>query len=372
MHDQRIEKLVHTIVHYSLALRPNEKVLIEVNGEAAPFVRQLIHGVYEVGAVPFVTLKDPSVTSALLADASIEQLQKIADWELARMKQMDAYVRISADENVNELADVPAKQMGWYNTYWFEPVHVGQRVPHTRWCVLRYPTPGMAQMARMSTAAFTDFYFDVCCLNYEAMSQAMQPLVQRMNEAKNVRIAGPGTDLSFSIEGIPAIACDGRMNIPDGEVFTAPVKESVNGTVTFNTESTYMGVTFHDVQLRFENGRIVEAKANDTARLEEILNTDEGARYVGEFAIGFHPNILHPMNDILFDEKIAGSFHFTPGNAYEMADNGNRSAIHWDLVCIQRPEYGGGRIEFDGEVIREDGVFLPEDLQGLNPEHLKG
>jgi aminopeptidase len=236
--------------------------------------------------------------------------------------------------------------------------------------VLRYPNPSMAQLANMSTEAFEDFYFRVCTLDYGRMAKAMEPLVKRMEQAKEVRIVGPGTDLTFSIEGMPAIPCYGQCNIPDGEVYTAPVRNSVNGTITFNTSTVYHGVNFENVRLRFVDGKIVEATANDTKRLNEILDTDEGARYIGEFSLGFHPYIQHPMKDILFDEKIDGSFHFTPGSAYEDCDNGNRSAIHWDMVSIQREDYGGGEIYFDGELIRKNGRFVVPDLEPLNPENL--
>jgi aminopeptidase len=245
------------------------------------------------------------------------------------------------------------------------------RVNKTRWVVLRWPSPSMAQAANMSTEAFEDFYFNVCTMDYRKMAKAMNPLEKRMKAADKVQIKGPGTDLSFSIKGIGAKSCNGKLNIPDGEVFSCPVKNSVKGTIQFNTPTLYSGTRFDNVRLEFENGKVVNAKSNNNKRLNEILDTDAGARYVGEFALGFNPYIENPMCDILFDEKIAGSLHFTPGQAYEIADNGNRSAVHWDMVLIQRPEWGGGEIWFDGELIRKDGMFLPKDLRALNPENLK-
>jgi aminopeptidase len=192
-----------------------------------------------------------------------------------------------------------------------------------------------------------------------------------MDKTDKVRIVSPNTDLRFSIKGIGAVKCDGKFNIPDGEVFTAPIKDSVNGTIKYNAISQYMGHTFTDVELSFRDGKIVDAESSGNSnKLNEILDTDNGARYIGEFAIGFNPYILDPMNDILFDEKIAGSLHFTPGQAYEDADNWNRSSIHWDLVLIQRPEYGGGEIWFDDRLIRKDGIFVIPELEALNPENL--
>jgi aminopeptidase len=257
-----------------------------------------------------------------------------------------------------------------FNTHVFKPVHMDCRIRKTKWCVLRLPNASMAQQAGMSTEAFENFYFDVCNLDYPRLSKALKPLVERMEAAKTVQITGPETDLRFSIEGIPVVPCSGEMNIPDGEVFTSPVKDSVEGFVRFNAPTVYQGNSFDDVRLVFKGGKIVEADCSggDVKKLRKILDSDDGASYIGEWSIGCNPRILHPMRDILFDEKIAGSFHLTPGNAYDEADNGNRSKVHWDLVQIQRPDYGGGIIAFDGEPIRVDGRFIPSELQPLDPE----
>jgi aminopeptidase len=261
--------------------------------------------------------------------------------------------------------------MRLYERLYSHPIHSERRVKHTKWVVLRYPSASMAQLANMSTEAFEDFYFDVCNLDYAKMEEAMEPLLQLMKSTDKVRITAPGTDLSFSIKGIGAKKCSGHRNIPDGEVFSAPVRDSVQGTITYNTPSVYSGVTFENISFTFKDGQIVEASSNDTAKLNEILDSDEGSRYIGEFSLGFNPYILHPMKDTLFDEKIAGSLHFTPGQAYEETDNGNRSAVHWDLVLIQRPEYGGGEVYFDDRLIRKDGMFVIPELETLNPENLK-
>jgi aminopeptidase len=228
----------------------------------------------------------------------------------------------------------------------------------------------MAQQAMMSTESFEDFFFRVCTQDYSRMVKGMQTLETLMANADQVHLKGPDTDLRFSIKGIGAVACGGSHNIPDGEVFSCPVKDSVEGEITYNAPTIYQGVSFDRIHLKFEKGKIVHADGSNAERLNEILDSDAGARYIGEFAIGFNPHILEPMRDILFDEKIAGSFHFTPGQAYEEADNGNRSQVHWDMVQIQRPEYGGGEIWFDGELIRKDGLFVKEALKTLNPDYL--
>lgn len=368
--DARIRQLAKNLVAYSTRLQKGEKILIEMFDDGLPLTQALVEEVYKVGALPFVTVKNYKILRQLYMGATVDQLKLIAQWEAERMKNMDAYIAIRAAENVSELADVPAEQTQLYQKYWNKPVHTDIRVPKTKWCVLRYPNNSMAQLANQSLHAFEDFYFNVCNLDYSRMDTAMTPLIELMNKTDKVRIIGPGTDLSFSIQGIPAVKCSGTMNIPDGEVYTAPVKTSVNGQLSYNTPSVQGGVTYENVSFEFKDGKIVKATANNTEKLNKVLDTDEGARYIGEFAIGVNPHITTPMKDTLFDEKIKGSFHFTPGNAYEDAENGNKSAIHWDLVCIQTPEYGGGEIWFDNRLIRKDGRFVIPELEGLNPENL--
>lgn len=306
----------------------------------------------------------------MLLGCNKEQLQRMARADAQMMSQMDCYIGIRGAQNVSEYADVPAEKLALYDTYYTTPVHHEIRVPKTRWVVLRYPNSSMAQLSNTSLETFEDFYFNVCNLNYSKMNEAMKPLVSLMNRTDKVQIKGPGTDLTFSIKDIPAIPCAGDMNIPDGEVFTAPIKDSVNGTLRYNTPAVFQGFTYENISLTFENGKIIHASANDSVRINQVFDTDDGSRYIGEFAIGVNPYITSPMKDTLFDEKICGSFHFTPGNCYDEAPNGNMSAIHWDLVCIQTPEYGGGEIYFDDVLIRKDGRFVIAELEGLNPENL--
>ena len=371
MKDPRIQKLADVLIHYSTELKSGENVLIEAGDVPESLVQALIRSAVEVGAKPYVWQRQNIVMRELLLHSSDEQLKLIGEMELAWMKKMDAYIGIRGGLNINEMSDVPQEKKKSYQELIFKPVHLEQRINHTKWVVLRYPTSSFAQQAGMSTDAFEDFFFDVCTLDYAKMEKAMLPLHELMEKTDQVHIKGPGTDLRFSIKGIPAILCQGKHNIPDGEVFTAPVKNSVEGTIAYNVPTIYHGITFSDVKFHFEKGKIVEATADKTDQLNEILDTDEGARYIGEFAIGFHPYITKPMLDILFDEKIAGSFHFTPGQAYEEADNGNQSTVHWDLVNIQTAEMGGGEIYFDGKLIRKDGKFVLNQLHGLNPENLK-
>ena len=369
--DLRTQQLAQNLIRYSTDLQPGEKILIEMFDDALPLAQALVDEAYRAGGIPFLSLKNNRLQRKLLNGASNSQLQAIASWESARMTAMQAYIGIRASENISELSDVPPEKLQMYQQEWFKPVHSKIRVKNTKWCVLRWPNASMAQLAGLSSESFESFYYNVCNLDYAKMDHAMTPLVELMEKTDRVRIVGPGTDLSFSIRTIPVVKCSGLRNIPDGEVYTAPVRDSINGTLTYNTPSIFQGVTYENICFRFENGRIIEASANLSERLNKVLDTDDGARYIGEFAIGVNPYIVRPMKDTLFDEKIQGSFHFTPGNAYEEADNGNRSAIHWDLVVIQTPEYGGGEIWFDGVLIRKDGRFIPTELAPLNPENLK-
>lgn len=370
MKDPRLEKLAHNLVNYSIRAQKGEHVLIHSTGHQPELVKALIRKVYEAGAQPYVQLQDPAIQRELLMNTNEEQLAVLRDAEVAFMKKMDCFIGIRGSNNITELSDVPSDKMSMYSRQLQRPV-TDIRVPETKWVVMRYPNESMAQLASMSTEAFENFYFDVCNLDYSKMSKAMDNLVELMNRTDKVRLTAPGTDLTFSIKDIPAIKCAGECNIPDGEIFTAPVKDSVNGTLSYNTPSPYQGFTFENVKLTFKDGKIIEATANDTERINKIFDEDEGARYIGEFAIGVNPYIQNPMKDILFDEKIDGSIHFTPGQAYDEAFNGNKSSIHWDMVLIQRPEWGGGEIYFDDVLIRKDGRFVLPELECLNPENLK-
>ena len=371
MQDIRIEKLAYGLVNHSCRLKKGEKVLIEAKGIDYMLVNALIKEVYKVGAYPFVEIVDNRVYRELLLGQDEECARLKADFDAYRMSQMDAYIGIRGGDNALENCDVPSDKMKIENEIYSKKVHHEIRVAKTKWVVLRYPNPGMAQSANMSTDAFEDYYFKVCNLDYSKMDKAMDALKARLDKADKVHIVAKDTDLTFSIKGIDTCKCSGKCNIPDGEIYTAPVRESVNGYITYNAPSITQGFKFENVKFVIKDGKIIEATANDTERVNKILDTDEGARYFGEFAFGVNPYIVNPMGDILFDEKISGSIHFTPGSCYKTANNNNNSAIHWDLVQIHTPENGGGEIYLDGELIRKDGLFVPADLQCLNPENLK-
>lgn len=363
-------KLAAVLTGFSTNLQKGERVLIDAFDIPEAMVVALVRAARERGAVPFVNLQRARISRELVNDLDDQQFETQAAWELARMQKMDAYIAVRGSDNIFEMSDVdPAKVSRVMRAM---KAVLDYRVNKTKWVILRWPTPSMAQQAMMSTESFEDFFFRVCTQDYSRMTEGMAALEALMTATDRVELKGPNTDLRFSIKGIGAVACGGRHNIPDGEVFSCPVKDSVEGEITYNAPTVYQGTSFDNIHLRFEKGKIVHADGTNAGRLNEILDSDAGARYIGEFAIGFNPHILEPMRDILFDEKIAGSFHFTPGQAYEEADNGNSSQVHWDMVQIQRPEYGGGEIWFDGELIRKDGLFVKDELKKLNPEYLLG
>jgi aminopeptidase len=370
MSDPRHDSLAKVLTGHSTRLQAGERVLIDVSETPEEFVIALIRAARAAKADPLVVIHSNRISRELARGITSTQAETMAAIDLARLKKVHAYIAVRGSHNISEMADVPQEKVAILASK-LRPA-LDYRINKTRWVVLRWPTPSMAQQAQMSTEAFEEFFFRVCTLDYSRMVPGMKALKSLMDRTDRVHIKGPGTDLRFSIKGIGSVICGGEHNIPDGEVFSCPVKNSVEGRVSFNAPTLNRGISFDQVSLEFSKGKIVKATANHTKALNEILDTDAGARFIGEFSLGFNPHILHPMRDILFDEKIAGSFHFTPGQAYEVAGNGNKSAIHWDMVCIQRKDYGGGEVWFDDKLIRRDGLFVPPALQSLNPNRLLG
>jgi aminopeptidase len=371
MSDPRYAKLARLLVNYSCALKKGENVLLDMVDVPDAMVVELMRATREAGACPIVEVRHSRIIREVQFGTDDHHATLTRTIELARMRKMQAYIAIRGAHNASETSDVPSEKTKLYAKA-LRPV-LDHRVNKTRWVVLRWPTPSMAQSANMSTEAFEKFFFDVCTMDYEKMARAVLPLEKRMRAADRVQIKGPGTDLTFSIQGIGARPCEGLRNIPDGECFSCPTLKSSNGIITFNTPTIYAGTKFEGIRLEMRDGVIARAtcQGGHEKKLNEILDMDPGARRIGEFSLGFNPYILSPMCDILFDEKIAGSLHYTPGQAYDDPGNGNKSAVHWDMVLIQRPEWGGGEVWFDGELIRRDGLFVPTDLKPLNPDRLK-
>lgn len=366
MKDLRIEQLARNVVTYSVNLQQGEKLLIEVEGHDHLLAKAIVQEAYKVGAYPFVIFTDKDILRTQLIHGSSEQLERLASYDFIRMNDMNAYVLIRADANDSELSGVPSEKIDQYWKIYYHHVHE-PRWAKTKWCILRYPNAAAAQRAKMSTEKFEDLYFSVCNLDYSKLSEQMDILVNLLSRTDKVRIKGKGTDLTMSIKNMPVRKDAGHQNLPDGEVYCVPVKHSINGMITFNTPVNFRGTTFDNIILTFEDGKITDAKANDTTKLLEILEIDAGARYIGEFGIGLNPYIWEPMNDILFDEKIWGSIHLAIGSAAVQCQDSNISSIHWDIVLNQRKEYGGGQIWLDDVLVRENGYFVTKELKGLNP-----
>ena len=362
---ERIEKLAKIIVNHSLKVKENDKVLITYEGvESMPLVKAIVKEVinnYGIVETDYQNQDLGNIIRENLTPSMIEAKTKKMKFEV---ENYDAFVRICYrksdyyDKNMNK--DMKRKLMESLEPY--KEIRVNER----RWVLLNYPSIVDSFKAHMTPEEFYNFSLDAMTVDYDKMYQDTLPLKELMEKTDKVRIVAPNTDITFSIKGLPAIICAGECNIPDGECFTAPVKNSVNGTITYNVPSPYHGEIFENVSLTFKDGKIVEARSNNNEKLKEIFETDEGARYVGEFSLGFNPMIKNPMGDILFDEKIAGSLHFTPGCCYDECPNGNKSNIHWDLVLIQREECGGGEVYFDDVLIRKDGLFVLPELKNLN------
>lgn len=364
--DERLEKLSRTIVEYSLKVKENDRVLITSQTEQPkPLIKYLIKAIVEKKGIPFVRIVEPEINALLQEVTTESRIEEMEKHSMFDVENIDCFIsiRYTTNDFENSKMDPKMRKLLGEATKESDAIRINQR----RWVLLNYPSRLDAYKAGMPTEDFYNYALDVMNVNYKAMYESIQPLEDLMRKTDQVRIIGPNTDITFSIKGMNVVPCCGESNIPDGEIFTAPIKESVNGIITYNTLSPYQGEVFKNVSLKFKDGKIIEATCDgNQEKLDEIFNTDEGARYIGEFSFGLNPKILHPIGDILYDEKIIGSIHFTPGRAYDDAFNGNTSSIHWDMVLIQRKEYGGGEIYFDHKLIRKDGLFTIPELLHLN------
>ncbi len=367
MVDRRIEELGDIIVNHSVDIQPGERVLIESSRSCAPLIKHIVKRCYERKAIPFVLLKESDIQREILIGATKEQIDIQTNFESTLMREMNVYIEIKDDDNIFELSDIPPEKWNLYHTLYYKPVHWDIRLPKTKWVTVRYPSKRLAQRFEMSTERFEEFYFKVLNTDYEKMGRMMEPLKERMDRANHVHILAPNTDLSFDIGKYKATICNGKINLPDGEVFIAPELESVNGTITYNAPVLYQDITFSHIQLTFKDGKVVSAVCDPyTEELNRILDTDPGARYAGEFAFGTNPNMQRIVKNIIYDEKMLGSIHIALGSSHPTSDNGNKSGIHWDMVQIHKKENGGGQILFDDELIMQDGIFVPKDLEELN------
>jgi len=375
MKDPRIQKLASQLLKHSVKLKKGQSIIIEGSDQAKDLIVEIVRQVYKVGAYPFVRLGSAQVSREILMGMTEELSKRMCKYALPLFQESDAYIGIGASRNAFETSDVPADKKTLHSKHYGKPIHMDIRSVKHKWVIMHWPNASMAQMARMSMEAFTDFYFDVCNMNYEKMHKAMLPLQALMQKTDKVRVVAPDTDLTFSIKGQNAKICSGECNIPDGEIMTSPLKDSVNGKIRFNIPSLCKGIVHNDITVTFKDGKVIDAKSSNTKALLAELDSDEGARFTGEFAFGVNPYINQPMYDTLFDEKMGGSIHIALGNGYDenYGDKAkkNFSQIHWDVIQSHTPDNGGGEIYFDDVLIRKDGRFVLKELLPLNPENLK-
>ncbi len=362
-------KLAKMLVNYSCRVKSGEKVLITYSDCPDSFIERLIEEVSLAKAIPVVYRMDKIIKRALLLSANEKSMEYYRDIVSPIMQSVDAVILIGGSRNDFELSDVPAKTFSTYSKVYVDPVHFQIRCSK-KWVLLRYPTQSFAQHSQMSSEKFAEFFFNVCTLDYQSMDKKMEPLKELMESTDQVHIVTPTTDLTFSIKGLPAIKCSGQCNIPDGEVYSAPLKNSVNGHIVFNIPAVDNGVEFNNIKLIFKDGKIIDFDCNDKEKFQEILDTDEGSRYLGEFSFGLNPYCTSSLKDILFDEKMSHSIHLAIGSSYDDCYNGNKSAIHLDLIQKHTEEYGGGKIYFDNKLIYENGRFIEPKLVDLNAEKL--
>ncbi len=366
--EEKINELADIIINYSLKISKNERVLITTRSKnAKSLVIKLIEKIYENHAIPEVNIIDDEISSKITELTTKERIKFLITQKQFEIDNYDAFISIRENNNPYEEKNISEEI---YNEIGRATNEISkERINKRKWLLLNYPSVMDAYKAKMTREEFKKYALDVMTINFKELSELIKPLKDLMEKTDRVRIVGPNTDISFSIKGMSAIPCVGKHNIPDGELYTAPIKTSVNGRITYNTETSYRGIEFKNISLDFKDGKIISCSSEiNNDKLETIFNTDEGARYIGEFSFGLNPFIRKPIGDILYDEKIIGSIHFTPGRCYDDASNNNDSSIHWDLVLIQRKEYGGGRIYFDDKLIREDGNFVLEELKKLNYE----
>lgn len=366
---EREKKLAKQLVNNSCKIKSGEKILITYSDTPSTFIEILIEEISKCGGIPLPFRMDRIIKRRMLLNSNATTFEYLTKIISPIMSDVDAVILIGGSFNDFELSDIPSNTLRDFHKLYTEPIHFKLRCSK-KWVLLRYPTPSFAQSSGLSSEKFYNFFFDVCTLDYLQLNKKMQPLKELLEKTDKVHIVTPSTDLTFSIKGMPAIICSGECNIPDGEVYSAPIKDSVNGHIAFNIPAVDNGVEFRDINLTIKDGKILDFNCNNNEKFGEILDTDEGSRYFGEFAFGLNPYCQEPLKDILFDEKMCGSIHMAIGSSYEDCFNGNTSAIHLDLIQKQTLKYGGGQIYFDDNLIFENGKFIYPNLVDLNSENL--
>lgn len=371
MMDQRLKQMAKTVINYSLNIQPGEKVLIDSTKNCSEMIKYMIKLITDRGAIPLVMLKETDIKRSLIINGCKEQFELMKTQEETILNKVDVYINMIDSDNCFDMSDIPSEKRALYQKYYFQPINFEIIVPKLRWITIDYPSISSAQQFGMSTDEYENYFFDAVNVDYEELGKKMQKLKELLDKGKHIQIESPNVNLSFNIDNLCSEVCSGKINLPDGEVFIAPIINSANGEIEFNVPSRYQGSSFEKIKLFFQDGRVVNySSQTNYEKLAEILESDEGNKYIGEFAIGTNPNINRPRSNILFDEKMLGSFHIALGNSHSLSDNGNKASIHWDMVNVLTENYGGGRIILDDEVIQENGIFVHHDLKELNSKVL--
>lgn len=366
MADPRLQKLAAVLVEYSVGVRPGDKVVIDTSPLAEPLIKQVYAKVLQAGGHPITQVHIPGLDEVMLKQGSDDQLRHVPEPVRIVTETYDVRISLVADQNTKALSNVDPQRMVVMRQARTELMKTFMRrsaAKELRWTVALFPTHAHAQDADMSLDEYEDFVYGACLPDlddpvgyWKRFSVWQQGIVDWLKGKERVEVTGPDTELSLSISGRDFENCDGHFNMPDGEVFTGPVEDSVEGHVHFTYPAIYGGREVTGVRLWFEKGKVIKASAEKNEEfLLRTLNTDEGARYVGEFAIGTNRGITRFTGEILFDEKMNGSFHMALGAGYPETGSKNESAIHWDVICDLRQ---GGEIRVDGRPFYRDGRFL--------------
>ena len=365
----REKELAKKLVEHSCKIKKNERVLITYSDTPTTFIETLIEEIHSKNAIAIPFRLDKVLKRRLLLGTNINSLRYYKEIVEPIMQSVDSVIIINGSHNDFELSDIPSSIMQSFQKEYVEPIHFKIRCSK-KWILLRYPTPAFAQSSKMCTEKFYEHFFNVCTLDYNKLDSLMNPLKELMESTDKVQIVTPRTNLTFSIKNMPTIKCSGQCNIPDGEIYSAPVKDSVNGHISFNIPVIDNGIEFNDIMLEFKDGKVINHNCSNHNEFAKILDSDSGSRYLGEFAFGLNPYCTTPLKDILFDEKMTSSIHLAIGSSYDDCNNGNKSSIHLDLILSLKEEYGGGEIYFDDKLIYKNGKFIYPNLVALNSENL--
>jgi len=355
MLDERWERLAEILVRYSTRVQPGERVLINMmETETEPLVEAVYREAVRAGGLPEVYYSSDFLKRALMTDGTDEQVDWVPELESQGMTWADCYIGLRGARNPHEFGDIATGRLAAHRAAMGTVSRL--RNEHTRWVLVKVPNEHFAQQAGMSLEETMRFFFDASLRDWEEERRRYRELAAVFESAEQVHIVGTDTNLTFSTSGRRYLAGDGEFNMPDGEIFTAPVDDSANGEVWFEVPAVYANRKIPGIRLRFEAGRVVEASADENAEfLEQILAMDEGARRLGEFGVGLNWGIERWTYEVLFDEKIGGTIHLALGRSYTDTGGVNESAIHWDLVCDLRD---GGRLTADGKLIVADGRLV--------------